>query len=74
MSEQQHPRVVSEEPGTKYYCACGKTANAPYCDGSHEGTECKPAMLEIEEAKDVYICSCGNSANYPFCDGTHLNC
>ncbi len=28
------PIVLTLEPGIYYRCNCGKTENAPYCDGS----------------------------------------
>jgi CDGSH-type Zn-finger protein len=70
----KEPIVVNENPGTVYYCLCGKTKNAPYCDGSHEGTGCKPYELKVEKKQEVHICTCGETSNSPFCDGSHLNC
>jgi CDGSH-type Zn-finger protein len=29
------PALVELEPGTYYWCACGRSANQPFCDGSH---------------------------------------
>ena len=37
MGEAKHgvkPIVVEETPGKKAYCACGLSANLPYCDVS----------------------------------------
>ncbi|MFN3243024.1 MAG: CDGSH iron-sulfur domain-containing protein [Planctomycetota bacterium] len=28
-------KVVFDEPRTVVWCACGKSRNAPYCDGTH---------------------------------------
>ncbi|MFQ5456242.1 MAG: CDGSH iron-sulfur domain-containing protein, partial [Nitrospirota bacterium] len=56
-----------------YYCSCNKSANMPYCDGSHQGTENQPYKVEIEEEKDIAICGCGGSKNMPYCDGSHAN-
>ena len=69
--EKKHPYVIKEQPGTKYYCACGGSKNLPYCDGSHKGSNFQPWKVEIIEEKTVAICSCGRSANLPFCDGAH---
>jgi CDGSH iron-sulfur domain-containing protein 3 len=69
--EQKKPYIITEQPGTKYYCACGNSKNKPYCDGSHKGSGFQPAKVEIEEEKTVAICSCGLSAKLPFCDGSH---
>lgn len=68
---QKKPYFVRETPGTKAWCQCGKSANQPYCDGSHEGSGFEPIVVNIEEEKDVYWCGCKHSANKPYCDGTH---
>jgi len=38
----EHPIMLDLEPGTYYWCSCGKTKNQPFCDGSHEGTSFLP--------------------------------
>ena len=64
--------VVDLEPGkTYYYCTCGLSANQPFCDGSHQGTEFTPHAFEVEEAKKYPLCQCKRTADKPFCDGTH---
>ena len=73
MSEKKGPLVVNENPGKVYYCLCGKTKTRPYCDGSHEGTDCKPYEMEVKQKEEVKICTCGLSSNLPFCDGSHIN-
>jgi CDGSH-type Zn-finger protein len=65
------PAVLELEPGTYYWCACGRSQNQPWCDGSHEGTGLTPVELEIEEKKKVALCQCKRTANAPFCDGSH---
>lgn len=54
-----------------YFCACGRSANQPFCDGSHAGTDFKPKPFSAEESGDAFLCQCKHSANLPFCDGTH---
>ena len=66
------PFIVDLEPGTYYFCACGKSANLPYCDGAHQGSDIGPHQVEITEARKVGICKCRQSSTAPFCDGTHL--
>ncbi|MDQ6993395.1 MAG: CDGSH iron-sulfur domain-containing protein [Mariprofundus sp.] len=65
------PAVLELEPGTYYWCSCGKSANQPFCDGSHAGTDFVPKVLEITEKKTVALCNCKQSKNPPFCDGAH---
>ncbi len=65
------PAVVELEPGTYYWCACGRSQNQPFCDGSHKVTEFRPVAFEITEKKKVALCMCKHTADRPFCDGTH---
>jgi len=67
----KQPAVLELEPGTYYWCACGKSANQPFCDGSHEGTPFTPQVLEISEKKTVALCQCKRTKTPPFCDGSH---
>jgi CDGSH-type Zn-finger protein len=34
-TDKRSVKFVAEETTTLYLCACGKTDNAPLCDGSH---------------------------------------
>ncbi|MBU1014315.1 MAG: CDGSH iron-sulfur domain-containing protein [Bacteroidetes bacterium] len=65
------PKAIEMEPGDYYWCACGKSANQPFCDGSHKGSEFSPKLIKIEEKKTIYWCMCKQTKNPPFCDGTH---
>ncbi len=65
------PKKVTLEPGSYYWCACGKSSNQPFCDGSHKGSSFVPLNFTIEETKDVWLCQCKQSKNKPYCDGTH---
>lgn len=70
--DQGFPYTIKVEAGKAVYlCQCGKTANAPYCDGSHQGTGKEPLEHTPEEDGNLFVCGCGKSANIPFCDGTH---
>jgi len=67
------PAVLDLEAGTYHWCACGRSSNQPFCDGSHEGTEFGPKEFILEESKKVALCLCKQTGNAPFCDGTHKN-
>ena len=68
---QKFPIVQKVEPGTYWWCACGRSKSQPFCDGSHEGTGLEPQQVEIKEAKMIAWCACKHSKTMPFCDGTH---
>jgi glutamate synthase domain-containing protein 2/CDGSH-type Zn-finger protein len=68
------PIPVELKAGEEYYfCTCGKSANQPFCDGSHQGTDFTPMSFVAEESGDAYLCQCKQTANPPFCDGKHAN-
>jgi CDGSH-type Zn-finger protein len=60
-----------EEGKTYFWCACGRSANQPFCDGSHKETGFTPIQYEAAKSEKVFFCCCKNSANAPLCDGTH---
>jgi CDGSH-type Zn-finger protein len=69
---QKSPCGVEVEAGKSYYwCACGKSASQPFCDGSHKGSDFTPVKYEATESKKVFFCACKHSANGVLCDGTH---
>ena len=68
---EKSPLLLEMQPGTYYWCACGKSQNQPFCDGSHQGTTFNPTPISIEQVQSVFWCLCKHSANAPFCDGTH---
>ena len=69
--EMAHPMMTRLEPGTYYFCMCGRTHTVPFCDGSHVGTGYSPMEFVVDEAKDVALCTCGLTHTPPFCDGSH---
>ena len=68
---QWGPYSVELEPGTYFWCACGRSQNQPFCDGSHKAANLRPVKFELTEKKTVYLCGCKHSGNKPYCDGTH---
>ncbi|RMG66501.1 MAG: CDGSH iron-sulfur domain-containing protein [Bacteroidetes bacterium] len=68
---QKQPYLMDLEPGTYWWCACGKSQNQPFCDGSHKGSAFTPVKTVIESARKVALCGCKHSQNAPFCDGMH---
>ena len=73
MIAERVPAVLELEPGTYHWCACGRSKNQPFCDGSHKGTGLSPVAFEITEKKKVALCQCKHTKNPPFCDGSHKN-
>ena len=55
-----------------FWCACGKSANQPFCDGSHKNTNFSPVKLESLKNEKLLFCGCKKTNNPPFCDGSHL--
>lgn len=69
---QKAPFPVELEEGKAYFwCACGRSRNQPFCDGSHKGTGLTPVRFVAEKTGRKFLCGCKVSGNRPFCDGTH---
>ncbi len=68
------PAKTELEEGKEYFwCACGRSKNQPFCDGSHRGTGFTPRKFTAEKTGEAYLCRCKQTKNPPFCDGTHRN-
>lgn len=71
---QKSPYAVEVEAGTTYYwCACGRSAKQPFCDGTHKDCEIRPVKFTADKSGTVYLCGCKQTGNAPYCDGTHKN-
>lgn len=71
---QKSPYKAEVKKGDRYFwCACGRSAKQPYCDGSHKGTGISPLPFVADEDKTVWLCGCKHTKNQPFCDGGHKN-
>ena len=77
MSEQavvagRAPIGVDVEAGKNYFwCACGKSAKQPFCDGSHKGSSFTPMKWTAEKDGDAWFCACKATGKSPLCDGSH---
>ncbi len=66
------PYSVLVEAGKTYlWCACGRSQNQPFCDGSHKGTGFTPVKYSAEKKEWVWFCGCKQTRSPPLCDGTH---
>ncbi len=67
----KEPAVLTLEPGTYYWCACGLSNDQPFCDGSHKGTGLEPVAFEVTRPKQEALCQCKRTGTPPICDGSH---
>jgi CDGSH-type Zn-finger protein len=65
------PAVLELEEGRYFWCVCGRSADQPFCDGSHKGTDFRPLRFEVDEKRRVALCQCKHTDRPPFCDGSH---
>ena len=69
---QRGPFAVELRAGKTYaWCACGRSARQPYCDGSHAPTGLVPVGFKAERDARAYLCGCKTSQGRPYCDGSH---
>ena len=69
---QKFPYVLEVEAGKTYFwCACGRSQNQPFCDGSHKDTGLTPKPFKAETSGKVAFCGCKGSGAAPMCDGSH---
>lgn len=71
IAEKSPCEVELEEGKTYAYCTCGQSANQPFCDGAHAGTDFRPHIFKAEKTKSAWLCRCKCTKNAPFCDGAH---
>jgi CDGSH-type Zn-finger protein len=77
MSEE--PRIGGREPKlvevvkgeTYWWCACGRSKNQPFCDGSHEVTAFTPKEWVAPASGVVRFCTCKRTRRSPLCDNSH---
>lgn len=68
---QKGPYILELDPGTYWWCSCGRSKNQPFCDGSHQGTGLTPISFTLNQRTQIALCGCKRSGNKPYCDGTH---
>jgi CDGSH-type Zn-finger protein len=68
---QKGPYILTLEPGNYTWCACGKSKNQPFCDGSHKDTPFTPKKFVLEKKTTVALCGCKRTGDAPYCDGSH---
>jgi len=68
----RQPIVLDAKAGETYWwCACGRSKNQPFCDGSHETTTFTPIEWTSERDRRVLLCACKRTGKAPLCDGSH---
>ena len=60
-----HTAVEVEAGKTYSWCACGISANQPFCDGSHRGGEFTPIRFEATETKTAYFADASTRQTSP---------
>jgi CDGSH-type Zn-finger protein len=71
---QKAPYGIAVEVGKTYFwCACGRSKQQPFCDGSHAGTGIQPVPYKGEAVQKLWFCGCKATKTTPFCDGSHKN-
>jgi CDGSH-type Zn-finger protein len=69
---QKGPYAVELKAGRTYaWCACGRSARQPFCDGSHKATTLEPVRFQAEQDGTAWLCGCKTTRGRPFCDGSH---
>ncbi len=66
------PAAAQLEKDKQYhYCACGKSSNQPFCDGSHKGSDLTPLAFTAAKTGEAWLCACKQTKTAPYCDGSH---
>ena len=78
MSEPECPQKAPYEAEldsekSYWWCACGRSKNQPYCDGSHKGTDFVPLEVKVRRTRTYWLCGCKKTSTPPYCDGAHNN-
>lgn len=68
---KQPENVELEANKIYFWCSCGLSANQPFCDGAHKGSEMKSIPFKVEASTSAWLCTCKKTKNPPYCDGSH---
>ncbi|TXH05733.1 MAG: CDGSH iron-sulfur domain-containing protein [Nevskiaceae bacterium] len=69
---QRKPYMLELAPGEYLWCACGRSARQPFCDGAHAGSGIEPVRFSVRKRSEtVWLCGCKHTRTPPFCDGRH---
>ncbi len=71
IADNKPVRVQLTAGEEQYWCACGRSQNQPFCDGSHAGTSFTPVPFTAEADGEAFLCACKRTGTPPYCDGTH---
>ena len=66
------PLMQEVEPGTYFWCSCGKSASQPFCDGAHKGTGFSP-VKEVVLEKRKSSGACARTLKMPRIATAHTN-
>lgn len=63
--------AVDLQPGTYWWCQCGRSKDQPFCDGSHSCTSFQPVEFTVTAPKRLKLCLCKATKTPPYCDSSH---
>ncbi|MEM9601312.1 MAG: CDGSH iron-sulfur domain-containing protein [Pseudomonadota bacterium] len=68
---QSAPSGVDVEQGrSRFWCACSKSGEQPFCDGSHKGSDIAHLTYTALSSSQVFFCGCKATTRTPLCDGS----